>query len=350
MILKSNMRFCAAFRVYLALSFVLRTASQSLIVPVASTAASSRWHSVPPGTSTSLSNGLDGSSGWLQNSTSNPKGSSLSFSANDLTALSFASHSTTSIAASSPSANFPQWSLPEVHSASNGSSNSSALRVHGAQQEKNVPGITATASYSASGAASSAIPSSITSMKNPFNVTKPLNQTNVCGGPISVASSLITSGIFPANDCLPLNWDQGVLNMPYGGNCSMSPGFDGYNAKSCSCVNSVAKYYHDYATATTTSQQCQSTFNPDEALDIQSIGCSYKTITELVAPYTAPTSCCDKCEVVASAVQLVFWPPADAPSNTSIGANNTGPSNWNVTAAPVQSAPSYGVIDNGYTL
>lgn len=350
MILKSNMRFCAAFRVYLALSFVLRTASQSLIVPAASTAASSRWHSVPPGTSTSLSNGLDGSSGWLQNSTSNPKGSSLSFSANNLTALSFASHSTTSIAASSPSATFPQWSLPEVHSASNGSSNSSALRVHGAQQEKNVPGITATAAYSASGAASSAIPSSITSMKNSFNVTKALNQTNVCGGPISVASSLITSGLFPANDCLPLNWDQGVLNMPYGGNCSMSPGFDRYNAKSCSCVNSVAKWYHDYATATTTSQQCQSTFNPDEALDIQSIGCSYKTITELVAPYTAPTSCCDKCEVVASAVQLVFWPPADAPSNTSIGANNTGPSNWNVTAAPVQSVPFYGVVDNGYTL
>lgn len=350
MIPKSNMRFCASFRVYFALSFVLRTASQSLIVPAASMAASPRWHSISPGTSTSLSNGLDGSSGWLQNFTSNPKGSSLSFSANDLTTVSSASLSTTSLAASSSSATFPQWSSPEVHSTSNGSSNSSALRVLGAQKEKNVPGITATASYYASRAASSVIPNSITSMKNPFNITKPLNQTNVCGGPISTASSLITSGIFPANDCLPLNWDQGVLNLSYGGNCSMSPGFDGYNAKSCSCVNSVAKWYHDYATATVTSQQCQSSYNPYEALDIQTLGCSYNTITELVAPYTAPTSCCDKCEVVASAVQLVFWPPADAPSNVSTGANNTGPSSWNVTAAPVQSALSYGVVDNGYTL
>lgn len=346
----SKMRIYASFRTYLALSFVLRTASQSLIVPAVSTAASSRWYSIPSGTSTILSNGLNNSSGWLQNSTSDHKGSSLSLSANDLTTVTFASLSTTSIAASSPSTTFPRWSPPEVHSASNGSSDSSTLRVNGAQKDKNVPGITATASYSASGAASSVVPNSITSMKNPFNTTKLLNQTNVCGGPISIASSLITSRIFPANDCLPLNWDQGVLNLPYGGNCSMSPGFDGYNAKSCSCVKSVAKWYHDYATATTTSRQCQSTFNPDEALDIQTIGCSYNTITELVAPYTAPTSCCDKCEVVASAVQLVFWPPADAPSNTSTGANNTSPTNWNVTAAPVQSAPPYGVVDNDFTL
>ena len=130
----------------------------------------------------------------------------------------------------------------------------------------------------------------------------------------------------------------------------MSPGFDGYNAKSCSCVNSAAKWYHDYATATVTSQQCQSSYDLYEALDIQTLGCSYNTITELATPYPAPTSCCDKCEVAASAVQLVYWPPADAPSNSSRETNNTGSSNWNVTAAPVQSAASYGIVENGFTL
>ena len=130
----------------------------------------------------------------------------------------------------------------------------------------------------------------------------------------------------------------------------MSPGFDGYNAKSCSCVNSAAKWYHNYATATVTSQQCQSTYDMDEAADVQSLGCSYNTVTELATPYPAPTSCCDKCEVAASAVQVVFWPPADAPSNSSSGTNSTGPSNWNVTAAPIQSAASYGIVDNGFTL
>lgn len=115
----------------------------------------------------------------------------------------------------------------------------------------------------------------------------------------------------------------------------MSPGFDGCNVKSCSCVNSAAKWYHDYATATVTSQQCQSSYNIYEALDIQTLGCSYRTITQLATPYHAPTSCCDKSEVAASAVQLVFWPPADAPSNFSAAINNTGSSYWNVTAAPV---------------
>lgn len=130
----------------------------------------------------------------------------------------------------------------------------------------------------------------------------------------------------------------------------MSPGFDGYNAKSCSCWDSAAKWYHDYATATVTSQQCLSSYNLYVATDVQSLGCSENTVTELATPYPAPTSCCDKCEVAASAVQLVYWPPADAPSNSSSGTNSTGSNNWNVTAAPVQSAASYGIVENGFTL
>ena len=277
------------------------------------------------------------------------KASSLSFNVNDWTTASSPSSSVSYIVSSSYPY-LPQGTSSGGRAASSSSSNSSGFATfHVNQKDENVPGITAAASYSASGHVKFAIPTSITSMRNPFNVTKPVNQTNVCGGPVSVASSLITSGTFSANDCLPLNWDQGVLELPLGGNCSMSPGFDGYNAKSCSCVNSAAKWYHDYATATVTSQQCQSSYDLYEATDIQSLGCSYNTITELATPYPAPTGCCDKCEVAASAVQLVFWPPADAPSNSSSGTNSTANS-WNVTAAPVQSAASYGIVENGYTL
>ena len=278
------------------------------------------------------------------------RASSLSFNVNDWTTASSASLSVSNIVSSSYTY-LPQGTSSGVRAASSGSSNSSGFATfHVNQQDKNVPGITAAASHSASGNVNPATPTSITSMRNPFNVTKPINQTNVCGGPVSVASSLITPGTFSANDCLPLNWDQGVLELPLGGNCSMSPGFDGYNAKSCSCVNSAAKWYHDYATATVTSQQCQSSYNMYEATDIQSLGCSYNTITELATSYPAPIGCCDKCEVAASAVQLVFWPPADAPSNSSSVTNSTGSNGWNVTAAPVQSAASYGIVENGYTL
>ena len=319
-------------------SFVSQSSSISTVPTVVSS-----------GTSTSSSAGPS-SSQWLQSSAGGTSNPYISSNTNSLITAS-ASFSASFTAVSSSSASSSQWFPLVVQAAFNGSSNSSWVpSIHVDQKGKDVAGVTASASYSAWRAAKSVTPASITSIRNSLNATKPVNQTNVCGGPISVVSSLITSGLFPANDCLPLNWDQGVLNMPYGGNCSMSPGFDGYNAKSCSCVNSAAKWYHDYATATVTSQQCQSSYNMYEALDIQTLGCSYNTITELATPYPAATSCCDKCEVAASAVQVVFWPPADAPSNSSRVTNSTDSSKWNVTAAPAPSAASYGVVEDGYTL
>ena len=332
-------------------SLASNTAPYSLSTPSDSTTVLLTSHTVSSTTFTASSNGPSSSFQRPQGSSSSANDSSSSFDANDLTISPSHSIPTASPTVTFSSASFPHVSSNRIYASSNGSSDPSAFpNFHIDQKAKNVPGISAAASYSASGAINSATPTSITSMRNPFNSTKPLNQTNVCGGPVSIASSLITSGIFTANDCLPLNWDQGVLNLPLGGNCSMSPGFDGYNAKSCSCVNSAAKWYHDYATATVTSQQCQSSYDIKEALDIQSLGCSYNTITELKTPYPAPTSCCDKCEVAASAVQLVYWPPANAPSDSFKATNGTGSNGWNVTAAPVQSAASYGVVENGYTL
>ena len=154
----------------------------------------------------SSSGGPGSSSGWPLN----PSGTYLYSSPNGLTTASTTPLSDASPAVSSPSASLSGWSPSEVHAASNGSLNSSGFpRLLVDQKEKNMPGVTASGpyKYSASGSANSASPASITSMRNPFNATKAVNQTNVCGGPISMASSLITSGLFPANDCLPLNWN-----------------------------------------------------------------------------------------------------------------------------------------------
>ena len=81
------------------------------------------------------------------------------------------------------------------------------------------------------------------------------------------------------------------------------------------------------------------------ATGAQSLGCSYNTVTELASPYVAPTECCNKCYVVASAVQLVYWPPR----STNVP-NATNPSNYSITAAsaaPV--AEESGVVSNGFT-
>ena len=125
----------------------------------------------------------------------------------------------------------------------------------------------------------------------------------------------------------------------------MAPGTDGYNAKSCSCVNSIVKWYYDYATATITTQQCQSTMIKGIVTQAQSLGCSYNTFTELATPYVAPTDCCNKCYIFASAVQLVYWPPrsTDVP-------NTTNPSNYSITAAPAAPvAEESGVVSDGFT-
>ncbi len=152
--------------------------------------------------------------------------------------------------------------------------------------------------------------------------------------------------VFAANATLPPTYDSGILSLAYlGGNCSISPGTDGYNAKSCSCVNSIVQWYYSYATATITRQQCQSTMIEGIATGAQSLGCSYNTVTELVTPYVAPTDCCNKCDVRASAVQLVYWPPK--PTNAP---NTQNHSNYSITAAPAApDAEPSGVVSNGFT-
>ena len=125
----------------------------------------------------------------------------------------------------------------------------------------------------------------------------------------------------------------------------MSPGADGYNAKSCSCVNRIGQWYHDYATATVTTTSCQSAYNPLIATSAQQLGCIPQTVTELAQQYTAPADCCDKCGIVGSAVRLLYWPPQTGSPASASGA----PANHaNITAPPIAAASS-GFVSNGMT-
>ena len=122
----------------------------------------------------------------------------------------------------------------------------------------------------------------------------------------------------------------------------MSPGFDGYNAKSCSCVNEIGDWYHKYATGTITTQQCQWSYDPGYATDVQSIGCSFLTVTELAQSYTAPVDCCNKCVVRGKSVRLVYWPIPD-------GVANNAKNNITTRISKRGDAEVYGTVSDGFT-
>lgn len=154
--------------------------------------------------------------------------------------------------------------------------------------------------------------------------------------------------LYGVNASLPLKLDSGALSLRWDqGNCTMSPGVDGYNAKSCDCVNSVGDWYHQYATGTVTTQQCQSTYDPGVASAEQSIGCSMVTVTKLSQDYVAPSDCCNKCEVNAESVQLVYWP------EDHLDANNTNPGNSTRRipgkAKKRADGEVYGKVSDGFT-
>ena len=169
----------------------------------------------------------------------------------------------------------------------------------------------------------------------------PRNTITVAPPPIGYGAN---GPIFGSNQTLPDKYASGVQSLRWGmGTCSMSPGFDGYNAKSCSCVNRVGDWYHTYASGTTLTTPCSWTYDPGFATDVQSLGCIPQTITQLAQPYVAPTECCDKCGVAGSAVRLLYW-PAQTATPASAGALNYA----NITAPP-QPAASSGFVSDGYT-
>ena len=119
--------------------------------------------------------------------------------------------------------------------------------------------------------------------------------------------------IYDASASLPDTYASGVQNLRWGmNNCSMGPGPNGNNAKSCSCRNRIEDWYHQYATDTITTEECLRSYDFRVATDVQSIGCSSVTATQLAQNYTAPAECCDRCEVTGKSIRLVYWPKPDA--------------------------------------
>ena len=141
----------------------------------------------------------------------------------------------------------------------------------------------------------------------------------------------------------------------------MSPGVDGYNAKSCSCWNSVAKWFNDYATATITSQTCQSTYDIGVITEAQTLGCRDETSTALAKPYSVPQDCCNKCDIRGSAVQLIYWPDSGGPATINLGSSQNsaevtkaGDPSSQITPAPQQrkrraAAEPSGEVSDGFT-
>ena len=112
---------------------------------------------------------------------------------------------------------------------------------------------------------------------------------------------------FAANQSLPPNFSTGVMSLSYGGYCTMVPGDDGKNAKSCSCLNTKGKWYHDHSRKAVLTTLCEPQSLPWE-FDGNPTACETKTVTQVVEPYNIPLSCCDRCKLVASKVNLIYWP------------------------------------------
>ena len=113
--------------------------------------------------------------------------------------------------------------------------------------------------------------------------------------------------VFAANASLPPGYDHGVLSLAYlGGNCSMGRPPWNYNAKSCSCVVSAAKWQYNHPTATMTMRNCPPTVSGTLDSDKQSLDCSYYGVSELATPFAAPADCCNRCDIRASKVQFIY--------------------------------------------
>ena len=119
-----------------------------------------------------------------------------------------------------------------------------------------------------------------------------------------------------------------------------------YNAKSCSCVDSAAKWQYNHPTAMVTTRNCPPTVSGTLDSDKQSKDCSYYTVSELATPYAAPADCCNRCDIRASKVQLIYWPPESSSVSKSIN-----PYIFNITAEPsVQKIEASGLVSDGFTL
>ena len=122
--------------------------------------------------------------------------------------------------------------------------------------------------------------------------------------------------LWPLNATLPPQLDYGIMPLIHGGACTMGmtcSGCTNYNAQSCSCANSVSKWYYGHNRTTITTRLCTSLLIGPIPGSTQPMTCSMGTTVSIAVPYDAPKAhCCDKCDIRADEVQLLFWPDTGA--------------------------------------
>lgn len=117
-----------------------------------------------------------------------------------------------------------------------------------------------------------------------------------------------------------------------------------YNAQSCSCANSISKWYHEHNQTTITTRTCSSEFYGRIPGTTQPQICSTVTIVQVVKPYHAPKQCCDKCNIRANEVRVIFWPDTGASNTTTL-------KNLTITqsAAMAKTIEESEVVSDGFT-
>ena len=141
---------------------------------------------------------------------------------------------------------------------------------------------------------------------------------------------------FAANQTLPQDFSTGVLSLSYGGMCTMGPGDEGKNAKSCSCWNRKENWYHDHAVTATPTTICDFNSKPWEYDKAAESSCTVSMQTKVAEPYTMPKDCCDRCRLFVERVHLLYFPPERS-------VNGTRPTNRTFHGAPS------GIISDGQT-
>ena len=141
--------------------------------------------------------------------------------------------------------------------------------------------------------------------------------------PISFLSG---TPIYPLNATLPPQLDHGIMSLSDGGICRMGQTCEtctNYNAQSCSCANSVSNWFYGNNRTIVTTRQCYSYYYGKVPGSTQPQTCSLATITSVDTPFHAPKQCCDKCDIRANEVQVIFWPDTGVPAILGNRTNST---------------------------
>ena len=132
--------------------------------------------------------------------------------------------------------------------------------------------------------------------------------------------------IWPSNATLPPGHDSGIMGLLDNNYCTMGQSCatcSNYNAQSCSCANSVSKWFDDNKHTTVTTRTCFSSYYGKIPGTTQPQTCFLTTLVQPIESYKAPAKCCDKCNIRAAEVQVIFWSDSDKSIVTKGGRNAT---------------------------